>query len=261
MNDEHVRIITENFVRTKKLYHYTSFESACKIIASQTLRFGRLGNMNDINEAYKYIFSDEEAKLSIELAKYRQQSFTMDGTITPLGFNISSMWGHYATKGTGVCFVFNQNKLLQGLSHNVKKGNIKYTNSFNSDIILPKSLSIQSFLEEQSDVLFFQKTQDWAYEQEFRLLVQVSNDTQNFLLPITDSLIAAILYYPSNMKKCDDTSSSSPSAFNSLEYKILFTLAPNLPILALGHWDGKTILVDKDGGQIFPKAEKITLDV
>ena len=35
------------------LFHYTSMDKAIKIIASNTLLFGKLETMNDINEAYR----------------------------------------------------------------------------------------------------------------------------------------------------------------------------------------------------------------
>ena len=42
----------------EKLYHFTSFDTAMKIIESNRLRFGRLNNMNDIHESDKIVFVD-----------------------------------------------------------------------------------------------------------------------------------------------------------------------------------------------------------
>ena len=45
----------EKFEKTEKLYHFTSFDTALKIIESNRLRFGRLNNMNDIHENDKIL--------------------------------------------------------------------------------------------------------------------------------------------------------------------------------------------------------------
>jgi len=37
--------IKEQFEKTEKLYHFTSFDTALKIIESNRLRFGRLDNI------------------------------------------------------------------------------------------------------------------------------------------------------------------------------------------------------------------------
>ena len=43
----------KTFAETEKLYHYTSFESAIKILASHRLRYSQLKGLNDINESYR----------------------------------------------------------------------------------------------------------------------------------------------------------------------------------------------------------------
>ena len=50
--------VKEKFEKTEKLYHFTSFDTALKIIESNRLRFGRLNNMNDIHENDKIEFVD-----------------------------------------------------------------------------------------------------------------------------------------------------------------------------------------------------------
>ena len=83
--------IKEQFEKMEKLYHFTSFDTAMKIIESNRLRFGRLNNMNDIHESDKIVFvdannhpidkfpSDVLDALYDEIYKYRQISLTADG--------------------------------------------------------------------------------------------------------------------------------------------------------------------------------------
>lgn len=42
------------------LFHYTSFESATKIISTNTLRLGAFDNMNDVSENSKILLNEDE---------------------------------------------------------------------------------------------------------------------------------------------------------------------------------------------------------
>ena len=91
----------EEFNSVEKLYHYTSFDKALKILASNKLRFGKLSNMNDIHESYRrkmYELGVNEDDITEELGKYRQFSITRDNH-PRRGFDIAAMWAHYADKG------------------------------------------------------------------------------------------------------------------------------------------------------------------
>ena len=81
--------IRERFARMSRLYHFTSFESACKIVESKRLRFGKLSQMNDLVESNKMVFQRvvfgglEEDNLNgsfaeKEMHKYQQISFAQD---------------------------------------------------------------------------------------------------------------------------------------------------------------------------------------
>ena len=103
----------DTFLKTEKLYHYTSFESAIKILVSNKLLFGKLSNLNDINESFRPLFyssSINHENALKELSKYKQISLARDGKLK--GFAIPSMWGHYAEKGYGVCLVFDKRSCL-----------------------------------------------------------------------------------------------------------------------------------------------------
>ena len=88
----------------KKLYHYTKFDTAIKILESHSLRFGRLHNMNDIHENDKLSYVDTTGTLinsfpsdvldaiDCEMAKYRQISLTADDDKQDkLGFDLHQM--------------------------------------------------------------------------------------------------------------------------------------------------------------------------
>ena len=50
--------IREQFKQTEKLYHFTSFDTALKIIETNRLKFGRLNNMNDIQEKFQSLYME-----------------------------------------------------------------------------------------------------------------------------------------------------------------------------------------------------------
>ena len=117
-------MMKEEFMNMKKLYHYTKFDTAIKILESHSLRFGRLHNMNDIHENDKLSYVDTTGTLinsfpsdvldaiDCEMAKYRQISLTADDDKQDkLGFDLHQMWGLYADKGQGVCLVFDKDIL------------------------------------------------------------------------------------------------------------------------------------------------------
>ena len=101
----------EEFMNMKKLYHYTKFDTAIKILESHSLRFGRLHNMNDIHENDKLSYVDTKGTLinsfpsdvldaiDCEMAKYRQISLTADDDKKgKLGFDLHQMWGFMPKK-------------------------------------------------------------------------------------------------------------------------------------------------------------------
>ena len=232
------------FVTTNKLYHYTSFESAIKIIATNTLRFGRLEAMNDINEAYRSIFYGEgltitEKDVENALREYQQLSFTMDEDST-YGYSISAMWGHYAKKGCGVCLVFDFNAIKELVDADKSSwcGKINYSKSFDGSIAVIDN-DIHNFLKDNYRDIFFTKTPDWTYEQEWRVVKRVGR-TDNHTININKSLIGFILY-ASESGKSDNCIFSSPEAM------ILKKIAPHIPIFGFGQWDGESILKNEDG--------------
>ena len=72
------------FQKINKLYHYTKFENAKSIIQTNSLKFGRLNDMNDVYEAYKHI-SDRNINTDVGIKQIRNilMSYMQ---LSPLGF-------------------------------------------------------------------------------------------------------------------------------------------------------------------------------
>ena len=225
----------EEFNSIEKLYHYTSFQSAFSILNSKSLLFGKLSQMNDINEAYRPCFyrleNYSEEDVQEILSSIRQISLTIDKEDRK-GFAITPMWGHYANKDEGVCLVFDKNKLEEHLhDKEIKYKEISYCRGYDRSIEISGE-SVDSLFAKNSDNLFFTKSDAWQYEQEFRILAQDGRDKLNF----GDSIIGIILY------KAPDTDYLRDSEYT----KSLQTIAPNIPILEFSDFRGEIQLIDNN---------------
>lgn len=205
-------------------YHYTSFESAIKIIASRKLLFSNIKRLNDINEScgptvlYSGLTEKEISENEELLSKYIQVSLTMD-TPKCKGFDIPAMWGHYATRGHGVCLVFDKDKLLASLNNpTLYHRSVIYHPSDINELIYYKDRDVpfEDFIRGATDDLFFHKTPDWSYEQEYRVIA--IGDEIHFL-SIKESLEAIILYN----RKHDDF-------IKSVEYNSLSRVGQDLEL-------------------------------
>lgn len=230
----------ETFIKGDKLFHYTKFESALKIINSKTLLFHELKNMNDIHESYRRIMFDLDVdyeEVEKALSEYRQLCLVQDKN-PRRGFDIPAMWAHYAEKGDGVCLVFDKEKLLSNLPSNVVCGCVKYVHEYDSDIVVEEKWkgNLSLFFRDKKDDLFFKKSSDWSYEQEFRLIGRNQKD-----FSFDDSLMAIIMC---NVKGYD----KGDCVFNTVNKHILDKVkSKEVALLSYGHWDGKPSLVDEKG--------------
>lgn len=230
----------EEFQKIEKLYHYTSIDSALKILFYNSLKFGELKRMNDINEAYRNVFYPQGINLEMvneELAKYRQISLTRDNS-PRRGYYIPAMWGHYAQKGMGVCLVFDKKELLSALTSDMKSGDIEYEDNYDGSILI-QNQDIEVFFERYMKELFFIKTSDWSYEQEFRILTK-TDSLKPLYLPLKNSIIAIIMNYAEDVDYRD-------KVFDSLKVKLFKQIFPKIPILDLGVWGEKPNLCDERG--------------
>lgn len=154
----------EEFESISKLYHYTKFDTAIKILKSHSLRFGNLCDMNDIHENNKisyvdlsgnsiqHLSSDILETIKNEMAKYRQISLTIDDMEqNKLGFDLHQMWGLYADKGQGVCLVFDKDTLCNNLDKDVQHINVSYDKAVESFYIAKPNdfQSIQHDIQKQ----------------------------------------------------------------------------------------------------------------
>lgn len=228
----------------KHVFHFTKFESALRIIATKSLKFGRFENMNDIAEVKKYVYGMVPADvINKELSNYQSISLTLDNS-SHRGFYIDPLWGHYAQGGNGACLVFDKDKLSLCIKDQFGEKAIckpiKYL-SEHTNAIFTKGESIEEVkknIGENIRSIFFTKSIDWKYEQELRILIK-TDDTNEKKLYWKDSLLAVILCLPKVVNYKD-----------SAEFKILKSTLPNIPILNYTTSLGNKKLLNEQGKKV-----------
>jgi hypothetical protein len=225
------------FQEMSRLYHFTSFDSACKIIKSGKLRFSKAWRLNDLTESNRVVGERTISERLLvnrpyllnaeaEMRKYQQISFAQDrecNGMEYLGFDLHSMWGLYADKGYGVCLVFDKDKLK--LSEGDYASNVSYANFIPQGVIIKnKSLpGIKSEIWRKKDEIFFYKRKEWEYEQEYRIIRRAKKEFDTEYLDVSDSLSFVIIC------KCASVCLLG-SMFDSDIYHELHHLNKKLPI-------------------------------
>ena len=210
------------FNTIKKVYHYTTFDKLEKILDSMSFLFSKLIGMNDFTEREKILYfedigKDNEQLSNIIVEKYKtvgQISLSQDSKQSK-GYSINSLWGHYANSGEGCCLVFEKNRLITEAD---KKGylysSVKYNNG-NSDFCIPKKVNsaeeVEKYFRKNWKALFYNKTKDWKYEQEYRIL-DLSFKLEPQYLSIKNSLIGVIFH-----SNCFDPVWDSPRINNFIK--------------------------------------------
>ena len=228
----------------KHVFHYTKFESALRIIATQSLKFGHFTNMNDIAEVKRDVYGMVPPKTILdELSKYQSISLTLDDS-SHRGFYIDPLWGHYAQGGNGACLVFDRNKLTQRVreqfGERATMRPIQYSSGHSNAIFTEGDSQeiVKKFIKDNLKEVFFTKSIDWEYEQELRILIE-GLGTEEKLLYGDDALIAVIVCLP----KVDDYKESA-------EFKVLKSLLPDIPILHYTTSLGNKELLDENGEKV-----------
>lgn len=200
--------MSKEFEKMNKLYHFTSFDTALKILQSNSLRYGRLNNMNDIHENDKLSYVDTTGwpkhdfpldvleAIADEMIKYRQISFSKDDIRhNKLGFDLHQMWGLYADKGKGVCLVFDKELLEKSFQDDIVYGPVSYDEQVCSEYISKSNdpNCIHSEIYSNVKALFFNKRKEWEHENEYRLIKRCSNVNKEEYLDFGSSLKYIIL--------------------------------------------------------------------
>lgn len=240
------------------LYHYTKFETAIRILSSGQLFLSSYSNCNDINEncGPTVISTGEDSQEIWNILKYYVQvSFSMDAhcdNMTKRGYNIPMMWGHYAENGKGVCIAFDKQEVLDAITEDDRlySRKVEYSNIWDwSAINYDKKLhgDALNFICRAKDCIFFHKTKDWEYENEYRIIA-FNDCEQRMTLDIGNCLSGIILF-----------SRNHENFINSSEVKALSKIVGLEKIYRYVSWGDSYGLYDYQGNLIEPKELKYDL--
>lgn len=212
------------------LYHYTTAQVALNyILKDRTLKVSRLTNTNDPKEYKSWLFElgtnfntdlnqFNMSELSKKVGNLIQTRtflicFSKDQVLTgdhlldlpKRGYGHSRMWAQYANNHTGICLVFDFEKLsntfhdcFQDKTYNSE--NVKYIDRFigqrDSAFIINVDSLCEMGAEEYAlnhaqtykERLFFEKAKDWENEQEYRWVLQDSISTSEPVFAFNDAL-------------------------------------------------------------------------
>lgn len=242
METENIKKI---FCGIERLYHFTKFETALKIIESKRQRFGKLKNMNDICENSKVVYTKIKAgsipewydkKNGSELSHYQQMSLTMDSE-SRKGFDLQQMWGLYADSGKRVCLVYDKNEIVKALSTEDFKGPVTYEMEVTPDTTIEnvEDKGLTAYIKKNRNFLFFRKRKEWEWEQEYRIIRRSDTPEATEEIDISKALGFIIVC---NAKSIEPTD----SVLGSTEYKTLAKAAGRIPILTYTHFCDDMIL-------------------
>lgn len=210
------------------LYHYTTLDSLAKILENMKLKFGALPTMNDFTESskdsYTEFYDDKsvwmyDSKIKSQLKRVKQLSLTQDGRFK--GYAINAMWGHYADSGEGCCIAFNKDKIIECCKkYKLYYAVVKYNGIADDIMYNPTQNDVYTFFKLNRKKLFFLKSSDWAYEQEFRIINLNAVPKGVDFFDVADAINYIILH--TNAKYC---------AFEKPAVKTLMSRYPQLIFL------------------------------
>jgi hypothetical protein len=242
------------------LYHYTKASTVMsRILENRLLQFGSYAQTNDPKEsnAWRFTVATNEDKdlggyeteeLSIWLSKElkdRTKLACFSTDTGPLsgdhmkdifnrGFCKPRMWANYAEKHTGVCLVFERERIRkliekQFSSYIVLNDYVRYVNrcvtpdfsqqqyTINVDYLesVGREVYVRSHLRTYYRQLFFEKMMDWRDESEYRWVI-FSDSADSLSLDIEDCLVGII--FGENTKEDDIEQVMAMTALWGLDY-------------------------------------------
>lgn len=150
--------------KTLRLYMYVTAEALFSILKSGRLKLSHPWKTNDITEC----LAQNESQLRHEIKNFGYLCFTSDCT-SP------AMWGYYADKGKGACLVFDFDVI------EVSNGVFELVIDSALNVFRPTYIRKVTYGENRCENNscgneFFHKSQEWAHEQEYRMVLELENE-------------------------------------------------------------------------------------
>lgn len=164
-------------IEPEYIYHYTKTRNLFLILFFMHLKMSNLEETNDPRERLKYIegvfqgndFSQNECIQLIEKFRNNYPTITCfsGDSEDKKGFNLPTMWAHYADSHKGICMKINTRKFIKENENlNCNFRGVKYISKTKFNWFeISEATSKDDILED----LVFSKRDDWSSENEWRL--------------------------------------------------------------------------------------------
>ncbi|MFU1853169.1 DUF2971 domain-containing protein [Citrobacter portucalensis] len=168
-----------------KAYHFTTIDSALKILRNKTLKISRFNELNDPFELLSANVGDKNIRCKVK--GIRDKVINSKGIISfSKSWKNPVQWAHYADRHKGVCLSFNIEKSLL-TNVNYHAGRLE----FSTNPTLEKILS--------------SKFNSWKYEQETRMIIDLKDPytiLENGLhfIPFSGGLILKKIIFGANTR-------------------------------------------------------------
>ena len=165
-----------------KLFHFLSAQNAISDIAFKRIKISRIGQLNDPFELLAVDLLDPRDKAALE--NFKNQLDDQYGLMCfCANWSNPLMWGHYADGHKGIVLGFEvpDDVLLR----------VAYTKNRASIAFDPDTRSVVGG-EDTVNRLLNTKFQDWAYEQEYRLFIDLKSsqkERSNYFANFSDKLV------------------------------------------------------------------------
>lgn len=149
---------------SQRVYHFTSLDSAQKILDGRRLKISRLDDLNDPYELQGADLSDDELRGAYQ--KVRDDFAANRGVLCfSRTFQLPIMWSHYADRHRGVCLAFD----------------VPDTHAFivlysDDRISFVKDMLGKHNSQKHMERFLGTKHSPWSYEEEIRLFCQLDQE-------------------------------------------------------------------------------------
>ena len=208
----------------KSVFHFTSMQNGFEILSDMTLKFNSIVKTNDPweNKLQLYnicnlpSYSNDIIGLQNRFAEIDLLNETNDESLTVMnnfkilcfsksykfknktiyGYNQPRMWSQYSRNHEGFCFEFDLDLLISKIKASfpndfVKFENVKYKHVFEKlNHPQRRNISIEDFVKENYESIFFNKNINWKDEHEFRIIIF---NTKDIIIHIGDCIKAIYL--------------------------------------------------------------------
>ncbi|ELW2862249.1 DUF2971 domain-containing protein [Salmonella enterica] len=171
-----------------KAYHFTTVDSALKILNNQTLKISRFNELNDPFELLSSNIGDKNIRR--EVKRIRDKVINIKGIISfSKSWRNPVQWAHYADRHKGVCLSFDIEKsLLTNVTYHA--GRLE----FSTNPTLEKILS--------------SKFNSWKYEQETRMIIDLKDHCtilkdEMYFIPFSEKLVLKKIIFGANTKNSE----------------------------------------------------------